>query len=47
MRSTLNGRYSTTTYEMTMQSETQAQGMNMEMEARINARRIGECPAGG
>jgi hypothetical protein len=47
MRATLDGRYSPTTYEMTMQSETQAQGMNMQMEARINARRIGDCPAVG
>jgi hypothetical protein len=47
VRSTMDGRYSPTTYELTMQSQTQAQGMNMEMDARITARRIGDCPAGG
>ena len=45
MRSTMDGRYTPTTYEMTMQTQTQAQGQTMEMEVRANARRIGDCPA--
>ena len=46
MRSTLDGRYTATSYEMTMQTQTQAQGMSMDMEARTTARRVGDCPAG-
>jgi hypothetical protein len=46
MRSTFNGQFSATSYEMTQQVETGAQGMTMEMESRTSGRRIGDCPAG-
>ena len=45
MRSTINGEMSATSYAITQQVETSAQGMTMEMESRTTGRRIGDCPA--
>lgn len=47
MRMTMNGQYTPTTLELTQQVQTTAGGQNVEMEARITGRRIGDCPAGG
>jgi hypothetical protein len=48
VRMTMNGQYTATTLEMTQQVQTSAPGgQNVEMEARIAGRRIGDCPAGG
>lgn len=46
MRSTFNGEFTPTGYEMTAQVETQANGMSMNMETRTTGRRLGDCPAG-
>ena len=47
MRATMDGRYTATSYELTQQIETHAQGMTVNMENRVSARRVGECPAQG
>ena len=48
VRMTMNGQYTATTLEMTHTVQTSMQGgQNVEMEARIAGRRVGECPAGG
>jgi len=48
VRMTMNGTYSATTLDMTQRVQTSAPGgQNVEMEARISGRRVGECPAGG
>ena len=46
VRMTMNGQYTATTLDMTQQVQTSAQGQNVEMEARITGRRVGDCPAG-
>ena len=46
MRSTLNGQFTPTGYEMNTQVQTTASGMTMDMETRTTARRTGDCPAG-
>ncbi|HYJ31363.1 MAG TPA: DUF3617 domain-containing protein [Allosphingosinicella sp.] len=47
MRMTMNGQYTATTLEMTQQVQTSMPGgQNVEMEARIAGRRVGDCPAG-
>jgi hypothetical protein len=47
VRMTMNGQYTATTLEMTQQVQTTAPGgQNVEMEARIAGRRVGDCPAG-
>jgi hypothetical protein len=46
MRSVMDGQFTPTSYEMTSQVETAANGMTMQMEARTSARRVGDCTAG-
>lgn len=46
MRSTMDGQFTPTGYEMNTQVQTTAQGMTMDMETRTTARRVGDCPAG-
>jgi len=47
VRMTMNGQYTATTIDMTQTVQTSMQGgQNVEMEARIAGRRVGECPAG-
>ena len=43
MRSTLNGQFTPTSYEITTQAQTSANGMNVEMETRTRSRRTGDC----
>lgn len=45
-RTTINGQFTPTTYEMTMQSRSEAGGTTTESQTRVTARRIGDCPAG-
>jgi hypothetical protein len=45
-RTTISGQFTPTTYEMTMQSRTDAGGTATDSQTRISARRIGDCPAG-
>ena len=46
MRSEMNGQFGAASYEMTARTQTTAQGMTMNGETRITARRVGDCPAG-
>jgi hypothetical protein len=46
MRTTLDGQFTPTSYEMNNQVETNAGGMAMNMATRTTARRVGDCPAG-
>jgi hypothetical protein len=46
MRSTMDGQFTPTSYEMTTQVETNAAGQTVEMETRTRARRTGDCPGG-
>jgi hypothetical protein len=46
MRSTFEGQFTATSYEMTTQVESNAGGMAMNMATRTTARRVGDCPAG-
>ncbi len=46
MRSTMDGQFTPTSYEMTTQVQTTGAGMTMDMETRTRARRTGDCPAG-
>ncbi len=43
MRATVNGQFTPTSYEINQQVQTTAQGMSMEIEARTNGRRTGDC----
>jgi len=43
MRATVNGSYTRDSMDMTMNSETQAQGQNVTTEVRVTGRRTGEC----
>ena len=45
-RTTMTGQYTPTSYEMTMQTATEAGGTSQNSTVRVTARRIGECPAG-
>jgi hypothetical protein len=45
-RTTMDGQFSPTSYEMTMVAQTNAGGVATENETRITARRTGDCPAG-
>lgn len=48
VRMTMNGQYTATTIDMTQQVQTSMPGgQNLDMEARIQGRRVGECPPGG
>ena len=47
MRSTLDGQFTPSSYEMNTQVQTTTGGMTMDMETRTSARRTGDCPAGG
>jgi hypothetical protein len=44
MRSTMDGQFSPTSFEINQRVETSAQGMNMTMESRTTGRRTGDCP---
>ena len=46
MRSTMDGQFTPTSYEMTTQVQTSQAGMTVDMETRTRARRTGDCPAG-
>jgi hypothetical protein len=46
MRSTFDGQFTPSSYEMNTQVETNAGGMAMNMATRTTARRVGDCPAG-
>lgn len=46
VRSTMNGQFTPTSYEMTIQSSTQMGGTSTNSEMRITAQRVGDCPAG-
>ena len=43
MRSTLEGRFTATSFEVNQRVETSAQGMNMTMQSRTSGRHVGEC----
>lgn len=45
-RTSMNGQFTPTSYEMTMQAQQNAGGIEMETETRVTARRTGDCPAG-
>lgn len=45
-RTTMSGRFTPTSYEMTMQAQQNVAGVEMESETRVTARRTGDCPAG-
>jgi hypothetical protein len=45
MRSTMDGRFSPTSFEVNQQVETSAQGMNMTIQSRTSGRRVGDCPS--
>ena len=45
MRSTMDGQFSPTSFEISQRVETSAQGMNMNMESRTSGRRVGDCPS--
>jgi hypothetical protein len=48
MRSTFEGQFTPTSYEMTqrMQMAGEGAGAGMNMESRVTGRRIGDCPSG-
>ncbi len=43
MRSTVDGQFGSTNYEISQRAETEANGMTTRMEVRTTGRRIGEC----
>ena len=45
MRSTMDGQFTPTSFEVNQRVETSAQGMTMNMESRTTGRRTGDCPA--
>jgi hypothetical protein len=47
MTMTMNGQYDGQNYAYTSTMTTEGQGMNMTIESRAAAHRVGECPAGG
>ncbi|MEP3226668.1 MAG: DUF3617 domain-containing protein [Parasphingorhabdus sp.] len=46
MNMAMNGQYGPSSYEMTMTMDGGAGGMKMNITAKNNGKRIGECPAG-
>jgi hypothetical protein len=46
MRSTVDGSFTPTSYDVRQQVQTSAQGISMTMESRTTGRRLGDCPAG-
>jgi hypothetical protein len=46
-RTTMDGRFTPTDYDMNMQSEQTVSGITTQTEMRVTARRLGDCPAGG
>lgn len=42
----MDGRYGGESYEINQKMRTDVQGMAMNVEARVTARRVGDCPAG-
>lgn len=46
MRSTMDGSFSATSYEINSRAQTSMSGMTMEMETRTSARRTGDCRGG-
>ena len=45
MRSTMDGQFSSESFEVNQRVETSAQGMNVTMQSRTRGRRVGDCPA--
>ena len=45
MRSTMDGQFSPTGFEVNQRVETSSQGMNVTMRSRTSGRRVGDCPA--
>lgn len=43
MRSTMDGQFSPTSFEINQQVQTAAQGMTMNMRSRTAGRRVGDC----
>jgi hypothetical protein len=41
----LDGRYDATSYQMTQNIQAQMAGQSVNMQNRVNARRVGDCPA--
>lgn len=46
IRSEMTGQFAPDSYEMTARTQTTSQGMTMNGETRIRARRVGDCTAG-
>jgi len=44
MRSSMEGQFSPTSFEVEQQVETSAQGMEMTIQSRTRGRRVGDCP---
>jgi hypothetical protein len=47
MRTTLDGQYTATSYEVTQRAQISGQGVSMNTESRTTGRRTGDCAAGG
>lgn len=47
IRTTINGRFTPTTYELTLRSRREVRGEAIDTSVRVTGRRIGECPPGG
>ncbi|MDB5693975.1 MAG: hypothetical protein JWO81_3038 [Alphaproteobacteria bacterium] len=47
MTMTMNGQYDAQNYTYTSSMTNEGQGMNMTIETRAAAHRVGDCPAGG
>ena len=44
MRSTMDGQFSPTRFEVNQRVETAAEGMTVNIESRTSGRRVGDCP---
>jgi hypothetical protein len=42
----MDGRYGAESYEVDQKMKTEMQGMTMNVDSRVTARRVGDCPAG-
>lgn len=42
----MDGRYGSESYEVSQKMRTDVQGMKMNVDSRVTARRVGDCPAG-
>lgn len=47
MQTTLDGRFTATSYDINQRVQVTTSGVSTDMEAHTTGRRIGECPAGG